>query len=419
MTSTQNPRLKRIRLAAGGILAIMAGLYIFSRSYEDQWPSLVWLKAFSEAGMVGGLADWFAVTALFRHPLGLPIPHTAVIPREKNRIGNALAQFVRGNFLTANLICQQAQELKLVQRTARWMTQEEQALKLSSQALHMLPTALDALEKNGTHKLLTTKLTEQLQTLEPHTISSKLLTWMLSDNRYRQLLAPVLAQLASTLAHNKERIETAAGKEAPLTRVPLLGRISRAIAEDMSDRATGSIETKLIAASKDETEPLWDIIHEQILRAKEHVQTNPELKDQLENIRDQWLGNPQSGELAERIWIQIRQSLENDLSSDTPKTVDHLAAIIVATGSSIEQNPDLAEKIESILLDGIEQILDQHGEHLENMIRRTIDEWDADTLMQKLENQVGPDLQYIRINGTLIGGLVGIALHAIGHLIWQ
>ena len=116
MTSTQNPRLKRIRLAAGGILAIMAGLYIFSRSYEDQWPWLVWLKAFSEAGMVGGLADWFAVTALFRHPLGLPIPHTAVIPREKNRIGNALAQFVRGNFLTANLICQQAQELKLVQR---------------------------------------------------------------------------------------------------------------------------------------------------------------------------------------------------------------------------------------------------------------------------------------------------------------
>ena len=102
-----------MRLAAAGILALMAGLYIFSRSYQDQWPWLEWLRAFSEAGMVGGLADWFAITALFRHPLGLPIPHTAIIPREKDRIGAALAQFVRGNFLTADLICKQAKDCLL------------------------------------------------------------------------------------------------------------------------------------------------------------------------------------------------------------------------------------------------------------------------------------------------------------------
>ena len=407
-----------MRLAAAGILALMAGLYIFSRSYQDQWPWLEWLRAFSEAGMVGGLADWFAITALFRHPLGLPIPHTAIIPREKDRIGAALAQFVRGNFLTADLICKQAKELKIIQRTASWMTQPKKAHQLAGQALHMLPTALDTLEKNNTHKIITGKLTEQLRSIELHQISSQLLGWMLSGNRYRQLLAPVLAHLASALASNKDRIEEAAGKKAPLTKVPLLGRISRAIAEDFSERTADNIEAKLIAASQDETEPLWDIIHEQIIAAQGQFQSNPELKTQLETIRDQWLENPQSGELADRLWSQIRETLQQDLAAETPKSIDHLSSVIIAIGSSVEKNPDLAQKIETTLLEGIEQILTKHGTHIETMIRQTIEEWDANTLMEKLEHQVGPDLQFIRINGTLIGGLVGLALHGIGLLIW-
>ncbi len=407
-----------MRIAAGGILAVMAVLYIVSRSYQHQWPWLEWVRAFAEAGMVGGLADWFAVTALFRHPLGLPIPHTAVIPKEKDRIGAALAQFVRGNFLTANLICKQARDLKLVQRTASWLTNTQQAQRLAGQTLHMLPTAFDALESNHTHKALTSKLTEQLRTLEPHTISSKLLAWMLAENRYRQLLAPVLSQLASALTHHKESIETAAGNKAPLTKIPLLGRISRAIAEDMSERATDSMQAKLLAASEDHTEPLWDIIYQQLLKTKEHCENNTDLRQQLENIRDEWLEHPQHGELTTRLWHQIRESLDQDLASENPKAVQHLTAIIIAAGSSIEQNPDLAQKIELTLLDGIEQILEKHGGHIEAMIRETIEEWDAQTLMEKLEHQVGPDLQFIRINGTLIGGLVGVTLHAIGQLIW-
>ncbi|BDS06855.1 hypothetical protein NT6N_18950 [Oceaniferula spumae] len=407
-----------MRLAAGGILALMAGLYVIARSYQETWPWLEWLRAFSEAGMVGGLADWFAVTALFRHPLGLPIPHTAVIPREKDRIGAALAHFVRGNFLTADLICKQARELQLVQRMAAWMTKDEQADKLAGQTLHMLPTALDALEKHDTHKLITAKFTEQLRALQPNQLTAKLLTWMLSENRYRQMLAPVLVQLASAISHNKGRIELAAGKKAPLTRVPLIGRISRAIAEDISERTAGSIEAKLIAASEDANEPLWDIIHEQLTAAQEQFESNPELKQQLEKIRDQWLDDPQSGELAERVWQQLRQTLNRDLAREAPKSVTHLAAAIVAVGSAIDHNPELAQKIETTLLDGIEQILNKHGDHIEAMIRDTIEEWDADTLMQKLEQQVGPDLQFIRINGTLIGGLVGVVLHALGNLIW-
>ncbi|MBK1832130.1 DUF445 domain-containing protein [Verrucomicrobiaceae bacterium R5-34] len=419
MTDLPNPRLKRMRLAAGAILALMAMLYVFARSYQTQWPWLEWLRAFAEAGMVGGLADWFAVTALFRHPLGLPIPHTAVIPKEKDRIGAALAQFVRGNFLTAALICQQAKELMLVPRMASWMTQPANADKLAQQTLQMLPTALDALEKNDAHKLLTSKLTEQLKTVRPDEISGKLLDWMLAEQRYRKLLAPVLRQLSSAISHNRGRIEEAAGNKAPLNKVPLLGRISRAIAEDISERTTGSIEAKLIAASEDETEPLWDIIDEQLTAAREQFSNNPELRSQLESIRDQWLEDPHSGELAERLWQQVRRSLDRDLQSEVPKTVDHLSSIIVSAGTAIDHNPELAQRIENTLLEGIDQILTQHGEHIEAMIRNTIEQWDAATLIQKLEQQVGPDLQFIRINGTLIGGLVGVSLHAIGLLIWH
>jgi len=407
-----------MRVIATGILVVMAGLYVFSRSYQDTWPWLEWLRAFSEAGMIGGLADWFAVTALFRHPLGLPIPHTAVIPREKDRIGKALAQFVRGNFLTSDRICKQVSELKLIQRLAHWMSSPEQADKLARQAVETIPTLLNSLEKHDTHHRIASRLIDQLRTIHPNEVSGKLLAWLLSENRYRQLLAPLLAQLAEALSSNKKRIEEAAGRKAPLQKIPLIGKLSKALAEDISDRATGNVGEKLIAASKDPNEPLWDIIHEQIMATQDQLSTNPELANQLEVIRDQWLDDPQSSELADRLWQQLRQSIDHDLTRDTPHSIKHLSTAVVSLGNNLDKNPQLAGKIEILLLEGIAQILDQHGEHLETMIRQTIEEWDPDTLMAKLEQQVGPDLQYIRINGTLIGGFVGIFIHWLGKAIW-
>ncbi len=407
-----------MRVVATGILAVMAGLYVFSRSYQHQWPWLEWLRAFTEAGMVGGLADWFAVTALFRHPLGLPIPHTAVIPREKDRIGRALAQFVRGNFLTADRICKQARELQLVQRMGHWMTSPVQANKLARQVMQTVPTALDALETHNAHQAISEKLIDQLRTLQPHEISQKLLAWLLAERRYRQLLAPLLVQIATALAANKDGIETAAGRKAPLGKIPLLGRVSRAIAEGISERATDDAREQLLSASEDTEDPLWDIIHEQLARMHTQLGSHPELINQLVRIRDHWLDDPQSGELAVRLWRQLRQGLDHDLTREAPHSIDHLGTAIVAVGTAIDQNPELAHNIESVLLDGITQILDQHGAHLETMIRQTIEEWDPDTLMKKLEQQVGPDLQFIRINGTLFGGLVGILLHAVGQIIW-
>jgi len=298
------------------------------------------------------------------------------------------------------------------------MTSPDQANKLARQTIETIPTALDALEKHDTHRRITARLIDQLRTLQPNEVSGSLLTWILSENRYRQLLAPVLAQLATALAANKLRIEAAAGSKAPLQKIPFIGKLTKAIAEDFSERTTGSIEEKLIAASHDPENPLWDIIQEQLTAAQEQLSTNPKLKSQLENIRDQWLDDPQSTQLAERLWQQLRESLDRDLSRETPHSIDHLAAAIISLGNTIDQNPELAANIETALLEGIKQILNQHGEHLETMIRQTIEEWDPDTLMKKLEHQVGPDLQYIRINGTLIGGLVGIALHGIGIMVW-
>ncbi|MEJ6702319.1 MAG: DUF445 domain-containing protein [Akkermansiaceae bacterium] len=413
-----NRRLTRMRMAATGILAVMAGLYVFSRSYHDTWPWLEWLRAFSEAGMIGGLADWFAVTALFRHPLGLPVPHTAVIPQEKDRIGKALAQFVRGNFLTADRICKQVSELKLIQRLAHWMSSPEQAEKLARQTVETIPTLLDSLEKHDSHHRIASRLIDQLRTIHPNDVSGKLLAWLLSENRYRQILAPLLVQIAEALEFNKERIEEAAGRKAPLQKIPLIGKLSKALAEDISDRATGNAGEKLIAASKDPNEPLWDIIHEQIIATQAQLSTNPELASQLEAIRDQWLDDPQSSELADRLWKQLRQSIDHDLTRDTPHSIKHLSTAVVSLGNNLGANPQLAGNIETLLLEGIAQILDQHGEHLETMIRQTIEEWDPDTLMAKLEQQVGPDLQYIRINGTLIGGFVGILIHWLGNAIW-
>ncbi len=412
----KNARLTKMRLAAGGLLSIMVGLYIFSRSYQSQWPSLEWLRAFSEAGMVGGLADWFAVTALFRHPLGLPIPHTAIIPREKDRIGDALARFVKENFLTGQRISQQARELHIVQRIAKKLSHPADAKKLAQQTIHTLPAMMESVEN---HPELTHSIIQQLHSVNPATLSSKLINWLLSEKRYRQLLAPLLGQTAMALAQNKSSIESAATKEAPLSKTPLLGAISRAIVGSISERATENLESKLIAASKDPDHSLWDIIHTQLETIREQLSSNPDLQQQLEKIRDEWLSKPQNTDLTTRLWKTLQEKLTHDLARETPHSINHLTSAITSLGNAIHNNPELATNIENTLLDVLSQVLEKHGSHLETMIQQTIAEWDAATLMQKLESQVGPDLQFIRINGTLIGGLVGIALHALGIVIWH
>lgn len=413
-----NPRLGRSRRAAGTLLLVMAALYVAARSYRHLWPWLEWVRAFAEAGMVGGLADWFAVTAIFRHPLGLPIPHTAVVPREKDRIGQALAQFVRGNFLTSERICKQARELGLVRRIATWLARPGKADQLAQRVLGAVPTGLDALEKNDTHQRISAGIVGQLRAFDPADGLEKLIDWLLEGQRNRHVLAPLLAQLAHTLEANRERIESAAGDKAPLSDVPLLGRLSRALAEDFSSRTTGSIGVRLLAASQDTGEPLWETVEQQLAAAREQLQTNPALREQLQAIRDTWLDDAASNQFGRKVWDQLRGSLERDLTTEAPVTRRHLAHLITAAGEALENDPGMAANIDDMLTDALGQVLDKHGEHLETMIRETIEEWDADTLMRKLEQQVGPDLQFIRINGTLIGGLVGITLHAVGKIFW-
>lgn len=400
------------------ILMMMAVLYVLARSYQNDYPALEWLRAFAEAGMVGGLADWFAVTALFRHPLGLPIPHTAVIPKGKDRIGKSFAKFIHGNFLTAERICKQAEELQLIQGMAKWMTQPEKANKLARQTLHAVPVALDVMEKYSANQIIMGKLLGQLRGIQPHETLDKLLRWLLVNQRYREILAPLLAQLAAALAVNRENIDTAARKHAPMTKIPFLGKVSQALAESMSGKAAENIENSLIDASADTAAPLWDVIEEQLRVLQQHLLSNEELKTQLLSIRDQWLSDDKSAELAHRLWLQIRHSLAADLESETPQSIQQLTDVIMSLGQSIVGNAGLARNIEAVLLEGVSDILTKHGERLETMIRSTIEEWDADTLMLKLENQVGSDLQFIRINGTLIGGVVGLMLHGIGHLVW-
>lgn len=413
-----NPRLGRSRRAAGTLLLVMAALYVAARSYRHLWPWLEWVKAFAEAGMVGGLADWFAVTAIFRHPLGLPIPHTAVVPREKDRIGQALAQFVRGNFLTSERICKQARELGLVRRIATWLARPGKADQLAQRVLGAVPTGLDALEKNDAHQRISAGIVGQLRAFDPADGLEKLIDWLLEGQRNRHVLAPLLAQLAHTLEANKGRIESAAGDKAPLSDVPLLGRLSRALAEDFSSRTTGSIGVRLLAASQDTGDPLWETVEQQLAAAREQLQANPALREQLQAIRDTWLDDAASNQFGRKVWDQLRGSLERDLATEAPVTRRHLAHLITAAGEALENDPGMAANIDDMLTDALGQVLDKHGEHLETMIRETIEEWDADTLMRKLEQQVGPDLQFIRINGTLIGGLVGITLHAVGKIFW-
>ena len=232
--------------------------------------------------------------------------------------------------------------LRVVPRMAQWMVQQDNADRLAKQIVQTIPVALNAMEKHDAHQRMTQKLLDQLKVIKPDEVMGKLTKWLLSENRYRHVLAPLLAQMAKAISSNKDSINNAASENAPLNKIPLLGSVSRALAEGMSGRATGNMEESLIAASEDNTNELWDSIELQLSNLQTYLSENDELRNQLGEIRDQWLANQQGGELADRLWQEIRASLDRDLSSDSPKTVAQLAELILSMGSSIEQNEELS-----------------------------------------------------------------------------
>jgi len=411
---TADDELKRIRLVrmkrmATGMLVAVAILFGLSAMYQAQWPWLAWVRAFSEAAMVGGIADWFAVTALFRHPMGIPIPHTAIVASRKDRIGKALGNFVQRNFLTRDVVASKLLNMRLGERAARWLAEPEHSHRLAQHVARGFSGAINVLRDDDVQTLVDRGVVSRLRTVQAAPLVARLFEMLTDDGRHHSLLNEGLRVVAQFVEQNDEMIRDRVKKESPWW-VP-------GFAENkLQDKIVSSLEKTLTDIAVDPAHPLRQRYEEAVVRFVDSLRSNPDVIAKAEQIKLDLLAHPAVGEFSRSVWTDLKSraaAYAERLADDAEQEPDQIERWLSNLGRAVLSDPELSAKVDGWVVELVTYAVEQAREEVAQLIATTVAAWDADATSRKIELQIGRDLQFIRINGTLVGGLVGVLLHAV------
>ena len=401
-------QLAVMKRRASGLLVVFAVLFVVTKLLEARWPWLAAVRATAEAAMVGGLADWFAVTALFRQPLGLPIPHTAIVKTRKERIGRSLGNFVQHNFLARPVIARHLAGLHIATRVAEWASHPDNARRVARQIAGGLARAVDALPDEEVREAIHSGLVARGRRTKVAPILGDVLSLVAADGRHQVLLDQVLRLVDRFVEENKELIRERIATESPWW-------VPTAIDDKVYEKIVNGVERMLDEVRAQPEHPMRAQFDRVLLEFIENLHASPEVIARAEAMKDRLLEQPVVAELTDSVWESARRSLAKYAGPDAPSPEPLERAIITLAGSLLEnhaQRHELDEALCNLALG----VLEQHRTEVGALIARTVAEWDADAASQKIEIAVGKDLQYIRINGTLVGGLVGLLLWTLSTL---
>lgn len=411
---TPDDALRRARLVAmqrvaTGLLLVAAAAYALALWGAPRWPWLAWVRAFSEAAMVGGIADWFAVTALFRRPLGLPIPHTAIVPARKDRIGAALGNFVQRFFLAPEVIAGKLASLHPSARMGAWLAAPGNARRVAGQVAGALHGAAGALRDDDVRTLVERGVVARLRRVPAAPLLARVLELVTAGGRHHALLDDALRLGARLLAENETLIRDRIKEESPWW-VP--GKVEARL----GDRIVSGVERTLTAVAADPAHPLRQRYDEAVARFTVALREDPAMGDRAEELKQELLGHPAVGEFARTVWADARERLAayaDRLADATDGDPDALERWLAALGERLQADTALAARLDGAIGRLAVAAVQQARGEVASLIAGTVASWDAEATSQKIELQVGRDLQFIRINGTLVGGLVGVLLHAL------
>ena len=413
---TADDELKRVRLVrmkrvATGMLVAVAALFAVSKVYETQYPSLAWIRAFSEAAMVGGIADWFAVTALFRHPMGIPIPHTAIVASRKDRIGKALGNFVQRNFLTRDVVASKLLNMKLGERAARWLAEPEHSHRLAQHVARGLSGAINVLRDDDVQTLVDRGVVSRLRTVQAAPLVARLFEMLTDDGRHHSLLNEGLRVVAKFDDENDEMIRARVKKESPWW-------VPGVVENRLQDKVISSLEKTLNDVAVDPAHPLRQRYEEAVVNFVNSLRTNPDVIAKAEQIKLDLLAHPAVGEFSRSVWSDVKTRVTNyaeRMASNAEAEPDQIEKWLGNLGRAVLSDPELSAKVDGWVVELVTYAVEQARDEVAQLIASTVAAWDADATSRKIELQIGRDLQFIRINGTIVGGLVGVLLHAVGR----
>jgi uncharacterized membrane-anchored protein YjiN (DUF445 family) len=376
-----------------------------------------YLSAFSEAAMVGALADWFAVVALFRRPLDLPIPHTAIIPRNKGRIARGLSEFIQQNFLSSAAVVRRIAEFRPADTLCRWLLKAQNVDTVADYATRFVAYALTAVDDERVRRFLQRNVTGLLRNADVASAAAQILDILTENKRHHALLDAALNALDDLLAKEGTRryIAVEVGKSAPL-----LKRISDWFQLQLDERAALKIAEAAIAKVHEVRE---DREHELRRRFDEFVagfiaslKNDASLREKVEAVCNEILENPALGDYIGGLWQEFRVWLGADLQRASSVTRQRVAGMVRAFGERLEADREIRQWIDEQILTAIPPLVDEHRAKIGRFVEDQINDWQEKKLVDELERHIGADLQYIRVNGTLVGGLAGLAIAALTQL---
>ena len=402
-------RLIVMKRRATGLLVLFTGLFIASRLLESRFPWLAAVRAISEAAMVGGLADWFAVTAIFRHPMGIPIPHTAIVPTRKDRIGRSLGNFVQKHFLTREVLTRHLSGIQIARRVATWASQPENARVIATQVASGLARAAEVLPGDEVRDAIHTSLVSRGRATQVAPILGEVLSYVAADGRHQVLLDRALELVAGLVHQNRDAIRERIGTETPWW-VPTV------IDEKLYQKIVTGVERLLSEVREQPGHPVrvqFDRVLDDFIEGLKH---SPEMIDRAEKAKERLLEAPVVAELSGTLWDSTRKSLMRYADPTGPSPAP-LERGITAAAEALLTNEALLAQIDASINNAIVNAVERYRPEIAALIERTVSEWDAEDATRRIEVAVGRDLQFIRINGTLVGGLVGLLLYLLSELV--
>jgi uncharacterized membrane-anchored protein YjiN (DUF445 family) len=400
--------LDRMKRRATGLLVLMGAIFILARLLEAQHPWLGFIRATAEASMVGGIADWFAITALFRQPLNLPIPHTAIIPNRKDRIGRSLGNFVQNNFLSPEVLTAKLRAAQISRRAAEWLSQPEHSHRAAQHAASVMRGAGNVVRDEDVHALLDRSVIEPLRQVPIAPVLAKGLALLTVDDKHQQLLDRLIQGLMRLVAENEVLIRDRIREESPWW-------VPRLVDDRIHQKVLGGIERTLFDVGSDPDHPLRHQFDELLQDWMVQLQESPEVIARAEAIKQQVLDPDTSGRLAASLWQELKQVLGRQPVSDdgAPGAV---ARGLSTLASAALDDEVLLGKIDGWVIGAVLRVVEQHRGEVGQLIAQTVSSWDPEETSRRIELLVGRDLQFIRINGTLVGGLVGLLIYTVTRM---
>jgi uncharacterized membrane-anchored protein YjiN (DUF445 family) len=407
--------IRQAKRRATGLLVLVTIAFLVVATTTDREGGTGYLRAGLEAAMVGGLADWFAVVAIFRHPLGIPIPHTAVIVNRKDQFGQTLGQFVQEHFLNAATISERVRGLGVAERASSWVLERDEtgatanAERLAGHAAELVVRMAEAVEDDDLVHVVETAVRSRLVEVDVAPFGARLLTVVTEEGRHRELVDAVLVGLDAFLAENEVLLRQRFSSESPWW-VPDV--VDDRIFERLLTGVRAIIRGDTVGGS-DELRARIDVAMNRIIG---RLQDDEVWQARAEELKHELLDHPALRGFLDSLWTDTKDALRAQALDGGSELRQRLGGLIVSAAERFRADERSMARVDELAEQAASAVVETFGDEITRMISATISQWDGEETASRLELLLGRDLQFIRINGTIVGGLAGLAIHAVGEL---